>query len=70
MSAKELNDLAFNFVESKVVLTASLILKYLLDEGGSKNDVDYFIIFIKHWMDIKQNLRWSDILFDMDKLTK
>lgn len=65
MDTEQLSDLAFDFVNSRVFLTPGLIVKCLKDNGGDLKDLDYFLVFIKHWLDNRRDLEWSEIILEL-----
>lgn len=64
MNSEQLNDIAFNFIESRIALTYGSIRKYLITHGGTDQDMDYFLVFVKHWLDNRNGLKWSDIILE------
>ena len=67
MSTQEINDLAFKFVNSGILLTSELIKSYFFEAGGKLEELDYFLVFVKHWLDNQRNLEWSDIIMGISR---
>lgn len=78
MTPAQINDLAFGFVENnflsllKPELTEKIedtaawtIKKYFLNAGGTLEELDFFLVFLKHWLDNKISLQWSNIIMDI-----
>lgn len=64
MDLENINDHAFDLAEEfvKTSLTAREIRNYFFSVGGKTEELDYFLVFLKHWIDNKRDLQWSDIL--------
>ena len=69
MKTQEINDLAFKYIESRIVLNAGNIKKYFLDAGGTMEEIEFFMVFLKYWLDIKQLTSWQDIVNGVRKNT-
>lgn len=78
MTPTQINDLAFGFVEDnflfllnqketeKIEDSAALtIKKYFLNAGGTLEELDFFLVFLKHWLDNKISTQWSSIIMDI-----
>lgn len=69
MNTQELSDLAAYFVEvtfrTGETLDPLLIKEYIEVKKIAKDDVDYFLIFVKHWFDVNISLMWSDVIMDL-----
>lgn len=64
MTPEQINDLAFKFVEMNLTMTAGNIRKYFYEEGGIPEELDYFLVFVKHWLNNKMDLQWAGVLID------
>jgi len=62
MTPEHLNDLAFNLIEKSVVPSEKVVLEYLEANSVPYEDYDYFLVFMKHWIYNKIDLKFSDIL--------
>lgn len=65
MKASKMNDLAFNFIENEYEVTAEEIKRYFLKNGGKKEELNYFLTFVKLWLDNKRSLEWNDIYLEL-----
>lgn len=66
MDLDKINDLAFDFVENRYTNTTSYqnIKDFFIDNNGNESEIEYFLVFIKHWLDNKYCLQWSNIIMD------
>lgn len=64
MLVEKMNDLAFRFVEDNIVMNHRSLYNYFIENEGTKPEFDYFLVFIKHWLDNKRVLEWTDIIMD------
>ena len=73
MNTEELSDLAFEFVEITFpkgkTLLVPVIEKYIKEVQIEKKDIDYFLVFVKHWFDNRVNSQWGDVIFNISILT-
>lgn len=72
MTIEQINDLAFKFVSDKEDVRK--IFEYFLHHNGDPKEVDYFGVFINHWLRNEFDLNWADAVmtlsFDMEKYDK
>lgn len=68
LKTQEINDLAFKYVEFNIVMNAKSIKNYFLNAGGTMEEIEFFMVFVKHWLDIKKLTSWQDIVTDMSFL--
>lgn len=69
MNTEELSVLAAEFVEATFrtgeTLDSLLIKDYIEFKKIDKDNIDYFLIFVKHWLDLNISLMWSDVIIDL-----
>lgn len=63
MTIEEINDLAFKFVNDENPLNT--MLPFFLENGGTLENVEYFGVFVKHWLDNHNGLKWADVTMDI-----
>ena len=66
MTAAELNDLAFELVEKHGMPTTKQVVDFTKEKNIPVDDGECFLVFMKHWMQNKLDLRFSQIYLDCD----
>lgn len=60
MTTEQLSDLAFKYTES-TPLSSSSVYQYCKDNNIEDGDIDYFLVFVKHWYKNAFELNWSSM---------
>jgi hypothetical protein len=62
MKTEQLSDLAFDLVERSLTHSPKDVMAYLETYRVPYEDYDYFFVFMKHWIHVKVDLNFGDIL--------